>query len=78
MIDLVKKDLEKSLKGAQIIVEDPRGDGYHLALTVISDNFKGKSKLERHRMIYAILGSKVGNEIHALTMSLLTKEEASV
>ena len=41
-------------------------DGVHFEATVRSAAFAGKSTLQRHRMVYATLGSLMGNEIHAL------------
>ncbi len=78
MINLIENEIKASLKDAKVVVQDPRGDGDHLSLTVVSDEFENKNRVERHRTIYNILGSKVGNEIHALSMSLLTKKEASL
>ena len=40
-----------------------------------SDSDKGKSLLERHKMIYSILGDMLKNEIHALSLKTLTIEE---
>ena len=52
-------------------------DGVHFEATVISDAFEGKSTLQRHRMVYATLGSAMGNEIHALGLTTLTPGEGS-
>ncbi len=41
-------------------------DGVHFEAVVVSEAFAGKSTLQRHRMVYATLGEKMGREIHAL------------
>jgi acid stress-induced BolA-like protein IbaG/YrbA len=41
-------------------------DGVHFEALVVSPSFAGKSTLQRHRMVYACLGDKLGHEIHAL------------
>ena len=41
-------------------------DGVHFEARVISESFRGKSTLQRHRMVYATLGEFMGREIHAL------------
>jgi acid stress-induced BolA-like protein IbaG/YrbA len=41
-------------------------DGVHFEAVVSSASFAGKSTLQRHRLVYATLGEKMGNEIHAL------------
>jgi stress-induced morphogen len=43
---------------------------------VISEQFQGKLPLARHRLVYACLGSKMGQEIHALSLKTYTPEEA--
>ena len=45
-----------------------RDGGGHYQLTVVSPRFAGKSRLERHRMVYAALGPLMQREIHALAL----------
>lgn len=49
-------------------------DGVHFEARVICPSFAGKSTLQRHRMVYATLGSYMGNEIHALGLHTETPE----
>lgn len=56
-------------------VEVSGDDGVHFEATVVSPSFRGLSTLGRHRMVYATLGSLMGNEIHALGLRTLTPEE---
>ncbi len=49
--------------------------GGHYQLTVVSPHFAGKSRLERHRMVYAALGALMQREIHALALRTLTPGE---
>ncbi len=49
-------------------------DGVHFEAVVISPSFIGKTTLQRHRMVYATLGEKMGNEIHALGLRTETPE----
>ncbi len=51
-------------------------DGVHFEATVVSDAFRGKLPLARHRMVYATLGDRMGGEIHALQLKTQTPEEA--
>ena len=73
---LSKDDLEKYIKESIpdciIQIEDLKGDGDHYSATVISKSFKGKSKIEQHKMVYDSLKGKMGNELHALAIK--TKE----
>ncbi len=62
------------LPGAQAMVVGP--DEVHFEATVVSEAFRGKLPLARHRMVYATLGERMGGEIHALALRTLTPEEA--
>ncbi len=61
----VKEWIEAGMVVDSIKVE---GDGHHFDAIIVSPAFEGKSTLARHRMVYATLGSKMGNEIHALSI----------
>ncbi|MBT8061182.1 MAG: BolA/IbaG family iron-sulfur metabolism protein [Xanthomonadales bacterium] len=50
-------------------------DGVHFEAQVISASFAGKSTLQRHRMVYATLGSMMGREIHALALQTRAPDE---
>lgn len=70
--DEIKKMIEIGLTGADVMLD---GDGTHFETTVISDQFAGKTMLQRHQMVYKTLGDKMGREIHALSIQALTKDE---
>jgi len=53
------------------------GDGQHFQALVVSDSFMGKSRVQRHQLVYAALGERMREEIHALSMRTLTPEEWS-
>ena len=44
------------------------GDNTHFRLTVVSEVFAGKSRVERHRMVYAALGEAFDRGLHALAI----------
>jgi acid stress-induced BolA-like protein IbaG/YrbA len=52
-----------------------RGDGHHFEALVVSSAFEGKSRVARHQMVYATLGDRMRQEIHALSMTTLTPSE---
>lgn len=52
------------------------GDGHHFEAVIIAEEFSGKSRIQRHQFVYAILGDKMKAEVHALSMKTLTPEEA--
>ena len=53
------------------------GDGQHFEATVVSDAFAGKSRIQRHQLVYQTLGDRMSGEIHALSMKTYTPEEWS-
>jgi acid stress-induced BolA-like protein IbaG/YrbA len=52
------------------------GDGQHFEALIVSDAFRGKTRVQRHQLVYAALGERMREEIHALSMRTLTPEEA--
>ena len=52
------------------------GDGQHFQAVIVSSAFTGKSRVQRHQLVYKALGDRMREEIHALSMQTLTPEEA--
>lgn len=70
----IEQMIRAGLPGAEVTV---RGDdGVHFEATVVADAFEGKSTLQRHRMVYAALGTAMGSDIHALGLTTRTPGEA--
>ena len=51
------------------------GDGQHFQALIVSAKFAGRSRVQRHQLVYAALGERMREEIHALSMRTLTPEE---
>jgi acid stress-induced BolA-like protein IbaG/YrbA len=51
------------------------GDGQHFFATIVSPAFEGKRLIQRHQLVYAALGERMREEIHALSMKTLTPAE---
>ena len=60
----IEQMIHEGLPGAAVTVSGD--DGVHFEARVVAESFRGKSTLQRHRMVYATLGELMGNEIHAL------------
>ncbi|MGN8159167.1 BolA family protein [Salinisphaera sp. RV14] len=72
--DAIRELIEAGLPDADVqVVGD---DGTHFAARVISPSFAGKGIVEQHRMVYATLGERMGDEIHALSLKTMTPEQA--
>ena len=50
-------------------------DGTHFEAVIVSDVFAGKSRVQRHQLVYGTLGDRMREEIHALSMKTLTPQE---
>ncbi len=51
------------------------GDGRHFFATIVSAEFDGRSRVVRHQRVYAALGDRMREQIHALSMKTLTPAE---
>ena len=70
--DLVKQYLAAGLPCTHLEVE---GDGQHFNAVIVSEVFAGKRLIQRHQLVYAALGDRMREEIHALSMKTLTPAE---
>lgn len=52
-----------------------QGDGRHFEALVVSDAFEGKRAVQRHQIVYGVLGDRMREEIHALSLKTLTPAE---
>ncbi len=55
-----------------------QGDGRHFDAQIVSEDFSGKSQIQRHQMVYGVLGDRMKSEIHALSMKTMTPEEHEI
>jgi acid stress-induced BolA-like protein IbaG/YrbA len=51
------------------------GDGRHFFATIVSTEFEGLARVRRHQKVYAALGDRMREQIHALSMKTLTPAE---
>ena len=54
---------------------DVEGDGRHFFATIVSAEFEGLARVRRHQRVYAALGDRMREQIHALSMKTLTPAE---
>ncbi|MDG2457515.1 MAG: BolA family transcriptional regulator [Alphaproteobacteria bacterium] len=59
----------KTFPNAKITIDDLRGDGDHYAAQIITEEFKGKTRVQQHQMIYNAMEGKVGKDLHALALN---------
>jgi stress-induced morphogen len=68
-IKVIKELITSSIPDASIEIEDLKGDSNHYAAKIKSKIFNGKSKIEQHKIVYKSLQGKMGNELHALSIT---------
>ena len=72
---MVGAEIERLIKhafpDAQVVVVDLAGDGDHYAARVTCAAFKGKSRIEQHKMVYGALQGQMGGALHALALETI-------
>lgn len=70
------QDIERYIvDGLDCEIVQVTGDGRHFEALVVSAAFEGQSRVTRHQRVYAALGDRMQQEIHALSMRTLTPAE---
>ncbi len=87
-ISMFEADLKKALTVQRLVIEDEShlhaghagaaSGGGHFKVSIVAPEFQGLTALARHRAVYAVLNRHIPKEIHALTISALTPEEAGL
>ena len=68
----IKQFIESGLPCEHVEVA---GDGHHFEAVIVSAEFRGKSKVQQHQLVYRALGDRMREEIHALSMQTLAPED---
>jgi BolA family transcriptional regulator, general stress-responsive regulator len=84
-VDVIRERLEAGFSPTHLQVKDQSHlhaghagaqDGMgHFEVTIVADAFEGKSRIERHRMVYAAMGSLMQTDIHALKINAFSAAE---
>ena len=70
------QDVETYIRqGLECVHVEVAGDGHHFEAVIVSGAFRGKSRVQRHQLVYGALGDRMREEIHALSMQTLTPED---
>lgn len=60
--------IQKALPDAEITIKDLAGDGDHYAAYIVSESFRGKTRVQQHQMVYDALKGNMGGVLHALAL----------
>ncbi|CAH2601457.1 YrbA protein [Rhodovastum atsumiense] len=66
--------IKVALPDARVTIEDLAGDGDHYAASVVSESFRGISRVRQHQIVYAALSGRMGGELHALALQTSAPE----
>ncbi len=72
-INEIKKLIVSSIPDATIEIKDLMGDNNHYSAIIKSKMFSGLNKIEQHKLVYKSLKGKMGNELHALSITTMEK-----
>ncbi len=68
-IEEIRKLIIESIPDAKIEIKDLMGDNNHYEATIISSKFNNLSKIDQHKLVYKSLKGKMGNELHAFSIT---------
>lgn len=64
----IKRLIKQALPDAEVEIRDLAGDGDHYAAMVVSEAFRGKTRVQQHQMVYQALKGNMGGALHALAL----------
>ncbi len=66
--------IKTALPDAEVTIRDLAGDGDHYAAEIVSESFRGKSRVQQHQMVYQALQGNMGGALHALALQTSAPE----
>jgi len=73
-VEEIKLRIQQGLNVQSVEVE---GDGHHFSATIISQDFQGKSRISRHRMVFSLFSEDIKQRLHALSINAMTIDESN-
>jgi stress-induced morphogen len=64
----IEQRITAAFPDAKVVMVDLAGDGDHWAARVTSEAFRGKSRIQQHKLVYAAIGDQLGGDLHALAL----------
>jgi stress-induced morphogen len=71
----IERLIKMHIPDADVTIRDLAGDGDHYAATVVSETFRGKSRVQQHQIVYDALKAEMGGKLHALALQTGTPEQ---
>jgi stress-induced morphogen len=73
----IERMIKEAIPDATVKINDLAGDGDHYAAEVVSESFRGLSRVKQHQMVYNALKGNMGGVLHALALQTSAPPEAS-
>ncbi len=70
----IERMIKEALPDAKVSIRDLAGDGDHYAAEVVSEQFRGKSRVQQHQIVYNALKGNMGGTLHALALQTSAPE----
>lgn len=70
----IERLIKEGIPNARVTIRDLAGDGDHYAAEVVSESFRGKSRVQQHQMVYEALRGHMGGTLHALALQTSAPE----
>jgi len=70
----IEKMILEAIPDAKVSIEDLAGDGDHYAAEIVSESFRGKTRVQQHQMVYQALKGNMGGVLHALALQTSAPE----
>jgi len=74
IVEEIKSRIQEGLNTESVEVE---GDGHHFSATIISQDFQGKTRIARHRMVFSLFSEDIKQRLHALSINAMTIDESN-
>jgi stress-induced morphogen len=71
----IEKLIREKLPDAEVTIRDLAGDGDHYAAQIVSEAFRGKTRVQQHQMVYEALRGNMGGALHALALQTSAPEQ---
>jgi len=70
----IERMIKEAIPDAEVNIRDLAGDGDHYAAEVVSESFRGKTRVQQHQMVYQALKGNMGGVLHALALQTSAPE----
>ncbi len=70
----IERMIKEAIPDAEVTIRDLAGDGDHYAAEVVSESFRGKTRVQQHQMVYKALQGNMGGVLHALALQTSAPE----